>query len=124
MKRHIALAVTLSVCLAFCFIAVSPSAKAQGAETAKKLEALVKPLNLTADQKAKLLPILEEEGPKLKAIKADATLTNLQKLEKVRAIHQETDPKVKGILSASQYQQWQTIRQQEMREMMEKKQAQ
>jgi len=31
---------------------------------------------------------------------------------------------VKAILTASQYEQWQTIRQQEIREMMEKKQAQ
>jgi len=122
--KHVAIILTLAFCLVFSLIASPSTAAAQAPEAAKKLEALAKQLNLTQEQKAKLLPILEAEAPKLKAIKSDTTLPPMQKLEKLRAIHQESDPKVKAILTASQYEQWQTIRQQEIREMMEKKQAQ
>jgi len=123
MKHCIGLAAILAFCLAVA-LAAQPCSAAQAQEGVKKLEALAKQLNLTPEQKGKLLPILEEEGPKLKAIKSDTTLTNMQKLEKIRAIHQETDPKVKAILTDAQYQQWQTIRQQEVKEMVEKKRAQ
>lgn len=120
--KHV-LVLTVAFCLVFSLVAVPSAVSAQSSEAAKKLEALTKQLNLTPEQKAKLLPILEAEAPKLKAIKADTTMPPMQKLEKIRAIHQETDPKVKSILTASQYEQWQTIRQQEIREMMEKKQS-
>ena len=124
MKHRIALVFALIFALGFS-IAMAPVASAQAAgakeEAAKKLEALAKQLNLTADQKAKLLPVLADDAPKLKAVKDDTTLTGLQKLQKIRAIHAESDPKVKAILTPDQYQQWQTIRQQEIRDMVEKK---
>ena len=124
MKHRIAQVIVLVFCLGF-FLAFAPTNYGQAAgqkeEAAKKLEALTKQLNLSADQKEKLLPVLADEGPKLKAVKDDTTLTGLQKLQKVRAIHAETDPKVKAILTPSQYEQWQTIRQQEIHDMIEKK---
>lgn len=123
MKR-IVLILAVSFSLIVSLVALPSPAAAQAPEAAKKLEALAKQLNLTPEQKTKLLPILEAEAPKLKAIKADTTMPPMQKLEKIRAIHQEADPKVKAILTEAQYQQWQTIRQQEIREMVEKKQSQ
>jgi hypothetical protein len=105
MKRRIAQAIVLVFCLGFS-LAFATRGYAQAAgqkeEAAKKVEALAKQLNLSADQKEKLLPVLADEGPKLKAVKDDTTLTGLQKLQKVRAIHAETDPKVKAILTPEQ----------------------
>lgn len=122
MKIRITLTAALIFCLGFLLVA-APGLQAQDAkaDAAKKVESLAKQLNLTADQKQKLLPVLAEEAPKLKAVKEDTALTGMQKLQKIRAIHEETDPKVKAILSADQYQQWQTIRQQEIHDMIEKK---
>lgn len=122
MKIRITLTAALIFCLGFLLVA-APGLQAQDAkaEAAKKVESLAKQLNLTADQKQKLLPVLAEEAPKLKAVKEDTALTGMQKLQKIHAIHEETDPKVKAILSADQYQQWQTIRQQEIHDMIEKK---
>ncbi len=126
MKRRIHLTIAVMFCLGLS-IFVSSIASAQDAtakeQAAKKVEALAKQLNLTADQKEKLLPVLADEAPKLKAVKADTTSTGLQKLQKIRAIHEETDPKVKAILTPAQYEQWQTIRQQEIHDMIEKKKA-
>jgi hypothetical protein len=123
MKTRITLAVALLFSLGFSLAATRTLAQDAKADAAKKLEALAKQLNLTADQKQKLLPVLAEEAPKLKAVKEDTSLTGMQKLQKIKAIHEETDPKVKEILTADQYQQWQTIRQQEIHDMIEKKRA-
>lgn len=127
MKHGMSMVVTSIFCLVFS-VAMATNASAQAAapnpEAAKKVEALAKQLNLTADQKEKLLPVLADEAPKLKAVKADTTLTGLQKLQRIKAIHEESDPKVKAILTPTQYEQWQTIRQQEIHDMIEKKKAQ
>ena len=88
-----------------------------------RLEELSKQLNLTPEQKAKLLPILKADAPKLEAIKNNTSLTKLQKLEQIRAVHQQSDPQVKAILTPEQYQQLQTIRQQEIQSMAQRKRA-
>jgi len=88
-----------------------------------RLEELSKQLNLTPEQKVKLLPILKADAPKLEAIKDNTSLTKLQKLEQIRAVHQQSDPQVKAILTPEQYQQLQTIRQQEIQSMAQRKRA-
>jgi ArsR family metal-binding transcriptional regulator len=72
-------------------------------------------------QKAKVLPILAEEAPKVEAIKNNNSLSSVQKMQQIRAIHQQTDPQMKTILSPAQYQKLQAIRQQAVREAMEKR---
>ena len=102
-------------------------AQAQGASTAQKvdkLEALSKQLNLTPEQKAKLIPILRAEAPKVQAIKDNTSLTRLQKLEQLRALHEQTNPQVQAILTPQQYQQLTEIRQQEIEKYMQKQRTQ
>ena len=124
-RIHVILAVAFGLGLIFFSTSMACAQEGEAKEqAAKKVEALAKQLNLTADQKEKLLPVLADEAPKLKAVKEDTALTGLQKLQKIRAIHAETDPKVKAILTPTQYEQWQTIRQQEIHDMIEKKKAQ
>jgi hypothetical protein len=69
-------------------------------------------LNLTPQQRVKVLPILREEAPKVEASENDNSLSNLQKVQQIRAVHQQTDPQMKAILSPAQYQKLQAIRQQ------------
>jgi hypothetical protein len=126
MKRIALLAaVGLSMLL---FAAPKSYAQAQGnttnAQKLDKLEALSKELNLTPEQKVKLLPILRAEAPKIQAIKDNTSLTKLQKLQQIRALHQQTDPQVQAILTPQQYEQLKAIRQQEIEKMAEKKRAQ
>jgi Spy/CpxP family protein refolding chaperone len=40
----------------------------------------------------------------------------VQKIQQIRAIHQQTDPQMKAILSPEQYQKLKTIRQQTIRD--------
>ena len=126
MKQEIVLIGTLGLCLV-AFAAPGSPAQTQGsatpAEKLDKLEALSKQLNLTPDQKEKLLPILRAEAPKMQAIKDNTSLTGMQKLQQIRALHEQTEPQVKAILSQQQFDQLQKIRQQEIEKMIEKKRA-
>src|SRR5437867_4461644 len=92
------------------FVLVAPTSFAQN--RAAKVEAIAQQLNLTPEQKAKVLPILREEAPKVQAIKNDNSMSRMQKMMAVKAIHQQTDPQMKAILSPEQYQKLQAIRHQ------------
>ena len=82
----------------------------------QKAQAIAQQLNLTPEQKEKILPILAAEVPKVQSIKNDNSLGKIQKVQQLRAIHQQTDPQMKAILSPEQYQKLQTIRQQAIRD--------
>ena len=56
----------------------------------KHLGELSKLLNLTSAQKALLSPFLQEEADKVKALKADDTLSKEDKLTKLKGIKGET----------------------------------
>ena len=88
------------------------------------MAALAKQLNLTPAQKAQLMPILEADAPKLEAVKNNASLGPLQKMEQLKAIHAQSDPQIQTILNPQQYEQLQQIRQQEIHAAMEKKMGQ
>ena len=96
------------------FALLAPSSFAQN--SAAKLQAVAQQLNLTPQQKEKILPILAAEMPKVRAIKNDNSLSNMMKIQQLRAIHQQSDPQMKAILSPEQYQKLQGIRRQTIRE--------
>ena len=112
MKNRIYL-FTAALCSA-SFVLLASTSSAQKA--APKAEAISQQLDLTPQQKIKILPILREEAPKVEAIKNNNSLSKIQKVQQIRAIHQQTDPQVKAILSQEQYQKLQAIRKQTIRE--------
>jgi Spy/CpxP family protein refolding chaperone len=95
------------------------TSNAQKTGTMSKAEAIAQQLNLTPQQKIKILPILRDEVPKVNAIKSDNSLSKIQKVQQIKAIHQQTDPQMKAILSPEQYQKLQVIRQQAIREAVQ-----
>ena len=107
--------------LLWCCMSVMPSGKLLAQTPAEKLQSLSQTLNLTSQQKVEMLPILKQEAPKLETIKNNPSLTGPQKVMQLRAIHQQTDPQVKAILSPQQYKEWQTIRQHEIDEAIQRK---
>jgi len=101
------------------FVLLAPTSFAQKAGAMSKAQAIAQQLNLTPQQKEKVLPILIDEGPKVQAIKNDNSLSKMQKMQQLRAIHQQTDPQMKAILSPEQYQKLQAIRQQAIRDAVQ-----
>jgi len=118
MKKRILLSIAGLLC---CGLRPVLSNKLLAQTPVEKLQHLAQVLNLSAQQKGEMLPILEQEGPKLQAIKNNPNLTGAQKAMQLRAIHQQTDPQVKAILSPQQYQEWQTIRQQEVQQAIKRR---
>ncbi len=95
---------------------LAPASFAQKAGAMSKAQAIAQQLNLTPQQKEKVLPILAAELPKVQAIKNDNSLSKIQKMQQLRAIHQQSDPQMKAILSPDQYKKLQQIRLQTIRE--------
>ena len=117
----------VSLCLTLA-IAVVPSLKAQSeggdAPHAKRergpggpggpggrLEMLAHELDLTADQKAKLGPLLKNEAEQLKAIRDDQSLSPDQKKEKAKAIREEGQKAVAAVLTPEQAKKMSEMRQ-------------
>ena len=114
MKKHTYLVISALSIAMFAFL--TPTSFAQKGAAMSKAQAIAQQLNLTPQQKEKILPILAAEVPKVQAIKNDNSLGKIQKIQQLRAIHQQTDPQMKAILSPEQYQKLQTIRQQAIRD--------
>ena len=98
------------------FALLAPTSFAQKGGAMSKAQAIAQQLSLTPQQKEKILPILAAEVPKVHAIKNDNSLSTMQKMQQLRAIHQQTDPEMKAILSPEQYQKLRQIRAQTIRE--------
>ncbi len=114
MKNHIHFVISaLSIAM---FALLAPSSFAQKGTAMQKAQAIAQQLNLTPQQKEKILPILAAEVPKVQAIKNDNSLSKMQKMQQLRVIHQQTDPQMKAILSPEQYQKLRQIRAQTVRD--------
>jgi hypothetical protein len=124
MQKHLRASVC-AVVLAFLF-AICAYAQAGAGGSPEKQEALAKlekmsaELQLTPQQKQQMLPIMMEEGKKMKAIKADTSLGPMQKMMQLKQVGADMDAKVKPILSPEQYQKFEQIRAQEREQMIEK----
>ena len=69
------------------------------------------------------MPILKAEAPKFEAIKNDSSMSGMQKMEALHAIHSENAPQLQKILSPEQYQQLQAIREADIKKAVEAKRA-
>jgi Spy/CpxP family protein refolding chaperone len=114
MKNHTHLVISvLSVAM---FALLAPTSFAQKGGAMSKAQAIAQQLNLTPQQKEKILPILAAEVPKVNAIKNDNSLSTMQKMQQLRGLHAQNDPQMKSILTPEQYQKLQGIRRQTIRE--------
>ena len=71
---------------------------------------LLKELNLTDDQKAKVAPILQKAKADVKAIRADESLSKKQKHQQIEAVRQNTSQQLQAVLTPEQFQKFQAIR--------------
>jgi len=128
MKNHgfkVAVAVCVmlvanAVCSAVVQAPSSTGTKGDLSEAVAKLEKVSAQLQLTPAQKQQIKPILIEEAPRMKALKANTTLPPLQKARQMKEIADETDAKLKPILNPQQYAKWEQIRAEERQQMIQK----
>ena len=79
---------------------------------ASHLEWLSKELNLTDEQKAQVKPILDEQSKQMRATQEDTSLTQEQKHEKMKQIHQTTHSQINGILTPEQQKKFAELKEQ------------
>jgi hypothetical protein len=113
---------TPAACL-LAFLILVPAASAQNPTAEEKVIALAQQLKLTPQQEVEVLPILKAEAPKFDAIKNDPSLSGMQKMKQLHAIHSESAPELQKILSPAQYQQLQAIREADIKKAVAAKRA-
>ncbi len=76
----------------------------------KQAEMLSKKLNLSADQTAKLTPILADRDQKFQSLMQDQSLTPDQRHAQMKSIHQNTEQQLATVLSPDQLQQLKSMK--------------
>ena len=77
-------------------------------------------LGLTAEQKQQVVPIIQQEIPKLEALKKNTSLKPVDKLEQLKQIADELDSKITPLLNTDQQKKFQEIREEHRRQLIEK----
>lgn len=85
-----------------------------------RLEQMAQRLNLTADQQARIAPIMANSRASAKAVRDDA-LTKEQKREKIRAIRKDAKQQMKAILTDAQRDQLKAMRREKKGERADRK---
>jgi Spy/CpxP family protein refolding chaperone len=70
----------------------------------REIKRLTNQLSLTADQQAKLRPIIEEQDKQIDQVQGDTTLSDTQKKEKIASIRQNSHAQIEPLLTDTQKQ--------------------
>ena len=81
-------------------------------------------LNLTDQQKAQITPIIADRQQKMQALRADQSMERPEKMQKMKAINQDSDTKIKSVLTDEQKQKYEAMQQQAREEMRKRAQEQ
>jgi hypothetical protein len=92
-----------------CSATVPRDGEEKAKEQGERLEWLSQHLNLTEDQKKQLKPVLTDEFKQMRAVGEDASLTQDQKRERMKQIHEASRPQVQGIITPEQQQKFAQI---------------
>jgi periplasmic protein CpxP/Spy len=82
----------------------------------QQMETMKKELNLTADQVTKVEALNAETGKKMQELFQNNSGDREQQREKMRAVREENDKKLKAILNADQYKKWEAIQEKQRQE--------
>jgi hypothetical protein len=81
--------------------------KKKGFSPQARVERLTTELNLTDDQKPKVLALFEADAKKYQELRDDSSMSREQRREKMTTIREESDKKLKGILKPDQWEKYQ-----------------
>ena len=72
----------------------------------QRLERMTQALNLTDDQQQKIKPILENEQTQMQGLRADTSLSQEDRMAKMKQIRETTSSQINPILNADQQKQY------------------
>ena len=70
----------------------------------QRLQMMTRQLNLTADQQQKIKPLLESEGQQMQTLHQDTSLSQEDRMSKMKQIRQSTNEQIKSSLNPDQQQ--------------------
>jgi hypothetical protein len=120
MNRRFLFAPVVAMCACLC-VTITGLAQGPSPQTIERVEKICKELKLTPKQKAELIPVFRTEAPQIEAIKSNPSLSGPKKIQQLRAVHAQTDPQMRAILSPQQYERLQAIREREIQQIIRKK---
>lgn len=124
---HLAL---FALALAFAGAAGAQQAGSPGAPTAKhlhtpdpqqQLDRLTKQLQLSTDQQAKILPILQQRDQQLESLRGDTSLKPADRRGKVVSIMQDANQQIDGVLTDPQRAKAKAMREKAMERMEQRR---
>jgi Spy/CpxP family protein refolding chaperone len=105
-------------------VSPSPAGNGQGShhqmDPDRQVKMLTKKLDLTADQQTQIRSILTDRQQQFESIRNDSSLAPKDRHEKMRTLREESENKIKGVLTDSQKQTYDQM-QQQMREHMQQR---
>lgn len=121
--KKLLLTVIVNGALAMGLAAVSIPAKAQDQDTQSAgarqmpspddvVQKLGEKLNLSDDQQARIKPIIADRQQKLQALRSDTSMRGRQKAREAKSILEDSDRKIKAILTPDQQKQYADLEQQ------------
>jgi periplasmic protein CpxP/Spy len=75
----------------------------------QRLQMMTKQLNLTTDQQEKIKPLLESQNQQMQALHQDTSLSQEDRMSKMRQIRQSTNDQIKSVLNADQQQKFEEM---------------
>lgn len=116
MKVHRLFKATFAAVVACCLFASlpgwgqnaqAPPAEHQGhgrmwASPEERTDHLTKALNLSDDQKSKVLSTLQDEQKQMESVRSDSSLSREDRRAKMMQIHQNSSSQIKGVLNPDQ----------------------
>lgn len=112
MKKSSLFALALGAVIAFGPAAQAQEKKGEGKgrpSLEERMKQLSEALKLTDEQKAKLEPILKEEGEKLRAIFGDTNASREEKGKKMQEARKDIAAKVKAVLTPEQAEKYEKL---------------
>lgn len=114
MKRLVVLVTVLVLMMSVASFAGDHGKKKMTAE--EKSAWMAKELNLSADQQAKLTPILADQQRQIEAVWQDTSLTDEQKKARKMEIKSSTSTQIKALLNTEQQEKYASMTQQQTKE--------
>jgi hypothetical protein len=84
----------------------------RGPTVQQRVERMSAELQLTDDQKGKVTTLLQQEAKQRREMSAETNLTREERRDKMRALMEDQNKQLKGILTPQQFEKWQTMREQ------------
>ncbi len=72
----------------------------------QRLQHMTKTLNLTEDQQQKIKPILEQEQQQMQSLHQDTSMSQPDRMSKMREMRQSTNEQIKAVLTPDQQKKW------------------